>query len=187
MVKSEDNSQPELADKLFGPRAPISDDIIAAISDPEGASDKPFPVRVLTYIDPHDRTVRRQLDSRGIRITEGLMTTGGKGITRIKEIVFSEYQEATGEGNKIDFTLHDSQASMSVVLHVVKINNGKVVVKTELGENEHGISSPGPRYYEVNANELPPVFRESHPNIISIEGVNWGLLTKNAIVDLINE
>lgn len=189
MIKSEDSSQSALADKLFGQRPPISDDVIGAISDPDTllTNDRPFPVRVLTYIDPHDHTVRKQLDARGIRITENLITTGGKGIARIEKKVFSEYQEATEEGNKLGFTLTDKQASMSVAVQIVKINNGKVVAKIELGDNEHGISSSGPRYYEVNSTVLPPVFREPHPNIVSIEGVNWSLLTQNAIVDLINE
>lgn len=172
-----------LVDQFFGKRPAISDEALDAISHPEQIEgDRPFPVRVLPYLDETTNTMKNQLDSRGIRFDSGLSEQPG--IHRISVNSFRKLSRGTPAELSIE---RDPQAAMCVEVVAHTLPASRAVMRVSLLPNEHGIKGSGSRHYLVEEVDLQPVYRESHPRVKKVAGVNFGMLIMHAVVDLINE
>ncbi len=172
------------ADRLFGKRSPISDEVINLIANPDLMDDgKPFPVQIVRYIDPATHTPKNQLDSRGIRYDRGL-TESSPGIQRISTRQFRKLSRGTPTVTRIE---HNDQSAISVQVTAHLLPDKKLSLRTQLLPNDHNIRGLGSRHYLIETQKLHPVYREFHPRVKSIGGVNFGMLIKSAIVDLINK
>ena len=165
---------------LIGPRG--FQDVIELIADPEKATGVVNPVRTRPYYDTETRKMRVELDSRGIGISYSLEQT--EGVERMTEPEFEEATRAPWVG--IGYISHNRQSNLRVHLGAFKTEAG-LFLKTRLMPNEHGIEVKEARHYKVDIPKLPRLFRDPHPAVPSILGINFDILQSYAVVGLINE
>ena len=183
------NIPDSLSNSLFGKRPTISDEVIDIISNPDliAADDRPFPVRVLPYLDPITNRLKNQLDSRGIRVDESL--TDLPGVRRINPKDHPGlFGDNVGDGEIIEAVFEDPQADLKVAVRAHTIEFGrKVILTTNLLPNSHNITSTGPKHYVIDHSQTLPIYKYPNPNTPNIGGFNFSFAKKYAIVDLINE
>lgn len=179
------DKQSDLVDYLFGSRPAVSDRVIEMISDPDSIDeDKLLPVRVLSYRDPETKKVKKQLDSKGIRITMGLGEEGGVELIeqeKVEELLGDQLRETR------EVTIRNPQNNLTIGVFAKEVDEDEVLFRTELKPNQHGIESTGPKFYRIQPSRLAAAYRTDTLNVVSLAGVNIEMLHSYAVVDLINE
>ena len=108
------------------------------------------------------------------------------GVVRIDEKEYKRLTEKSRRKPK-NYRVENPQNGINLQVDVTRLNGDEVLFRAELEPNDHGIESTGPKHYKIKPRELYPVFREPHPNVKMIEGVNFALFKGNTTVDLIND